>query len=151
MSPLGTPTIRSTGIGFIQAPGWEGRPAFSVEVALALGGALAVELGGTLLAARTLLSLGCTPLALLCLLGMPFRGRRVFGGASALVCGLVTLFRRLHRVGLGLLVMSGDLAAKPLARNFAVAAPSLHRSSGNQQHDSDHDDSGNDDGNYGNR
>ena len=110
-----------------------------------------MELGGTLLAARTLISLGGTPLALLCLLGMPFRGRRVFGGASALLGGLVTLFCRFHRVGLGLLLMSGGLAAKPLARNFAVAAPSLHRSSSDQQHDSDHDDSDNDNGNYGNR
>jgi hypothetical protein len=123
----------------------------SVELALSLGGALAVELGRTLLAPCTLLSLGGTPLALLRLLRVPFRGRRVFRGALALAFGLVVLLRRRHGVGLGFLAVSRDISAKPLALTLALAAPPLDRSSGAEQQQRQHDQDGDDDGDYGNR
>jgi hypothetical protein len=121
----------------------------SVEVALALGRALAVELGGTLLAPRALLSLGGTPFACLRLLGVPFGGRRVFRRAFTLVFGLVMLLRRLDGVGVGFLAVSGDLTAKPFALTFTLAAPLLDRSSGCQQQKRDHDHDGDHDGDYG--
>ena len=94
----------------------------SVEVALALGRALTVELGGTLFAPRTLLSLGSPPFACLRFLGVPFGGRRVFRRTFTLVFGLVMRLGRLYGVGLGFLAVSADLTAKPLALAFALEA-----------------------------
>jgi hypothetical protein len=123
----------------------------SVEVALTLGRPLAVELGRTLLAPRALLSLGSTPIALLRLLCVPFRGRCVFRRGFALVFGLVMLLRGRHGVSLGFLAVSGDLVAQPLALTFALATPSLDRSSGREQHQRDHDHDGDNDDDYDNR
>ena len=81
-----------------------------------------MELGGTLFARRTLLSLGGPLFACLRFIGVPFGGRRVFRRAFTLVFGLVMRLRRLHGVGLGFLAVSGDLTAKPLALTFALAA-----------------------------
>ena len=81
---------------------------------------------------------------------MTFRGRRVFRSAFALAFGLVMLLRRRGGVGLGFLAMSCDISAKPLALTFALAAP-LARSSGCEQEQREHDQDGDDDGDYGNR
>jgi hypothetical protein len=54
-------------------------------------------------------------------------------------------------VGLGFLAMSGDLPANSLALAFALAAPGLDESSGCEYHQRQHDDDGDNDGDYGNR
>jgi hypothetical protein len=110
-----------------------------------------VELGSTLLAPCTLLSLGRTPFACLCLLGVPFGGRCVLRRAFTLVFGIDMLLSRRDRVGLGFLLVPRGLTTKPLALTFALAAPPLDRSSGckQQKGDQEHDDDG--DGDYGNR
>jgi hypothetical protein len=99
-----------------------------------------VELGGTLLALRTLLSLGCPAFACLRLLCVPFGGRRMFRCAFTLVLGLVLLLRCHQVMRLGFLAVSRDLSAKPRTFKLALAAPLRRRSSGCQQQkrDSDH-------------
>jgi hypothetical protein len=105
-----------------------------------------VEFGRTPFTPCTFLSVGGTPFTLLRLLCVPFRGRRVFRCAFPLARGLVTLLRRGDSVRLGFLVMSGDLAALPLALELAFATPSFDRSSDPKRyqrygnHDGDDDD-----------
>jgi hypothetical protein len=137
--------------GALEAAGLRQWAKGLVEVALALGRPLAVELGRTLLAPGALLNLGGTPFALLRFLGVPFRGRRMFRRAFALVFCLVMLLGRRHGVGLGFLAVSGDLTAQPLALAFALATPSLDRSSGREQHQRDHDHDGDNNRDYSNR
>jgi hypothetical protein len=110
-----------------------------------------VELGSTLFAPCTLLSLGCTPFACLCFLGMPFGGRCVLRRAFTLVFGIVMLLSRRGGVGLGFLLVPSGLTAKPLALTFALAAPPLDGSSGYQQQKGDQEYDADDDGDYGNR
>jgi hypothetical protein len=109
-----------------------------------------VELGGTLLAPRTFLSLRGTPFARLRFLCVPLRGRRMFRRAFALAFSLLLFLRGRHGMGLGFLAVAGDLAAKPLALKFALAAPILDCSSGCEQHKRDHDHDGESNGDYGN-
>ena len=123
----------------------------SVELALALGRPLVVEPGGAAFALRTLLSLGGTPFALLGGFCVFVRDRRMFRRAFAFMLGLVPLLRCGNGVGLGFLAMSGDLPANSLALAFALAAPGLDESSGCEQHQREHDDDGDNDGDYGNR
>jgi hypothetical protein len=141
----------SSDIAYSRSPAAAGIVEGSVELALALGRPLAVELGRTLFAPCTPLSFRSPPFALPRLLCVPFRGRRVLRRACALLFGFVMLLRRSHGVGLGFLAVSGDLTTKPLALTFALAAPFLDRSSGCEQHKRDHDHDGDNDGDYGNR
>jgi hypothetical protein len=123
----------------------------SVEFALALGGALAVELGGTLFPFGTLLGLDRTPLARLRLLGVSFGDCSVLGRGFTLAIGFVLFLRRRHGVGLGLLLMPGRLTAKAFALQLALAATLLRcaaraqQQQGGDEHDGDHY------GDYGNR
>jgi hypothetical protein len=75
----------------------------------------------------------------------------VFRRAFTLAFGLVTFLRRLHRVGLRFLAVSGDLTAKPLPLTFLLAAPFLDRPSGHEQQKREHNYDGDHDGDYGNR
>lgn len=123
----------------------------SVEFALTLGRPLIVEPGGTAFALSTVLSVDSTPFALLSGFCVFVRDRRMFRRALAFMLGLVLLLRRGNGMGLGFLAMSGDLLANSHPLALALAAPGLDRSSCCEQHQGEHDDGGDNDGDYGNR
>ena len=81
-----------------------------------------MELSRTLFAPGPRLSLSGPPSALLRLPGVPFRGSQMFRRAAAFHLGLVLLLARGHGVCFGLLAVSGNLIAKPLALKFALAS-----------------------------
>lgn len=134
-----------------EAPGPLAPDCDSVGVSLALGGTLLVEPGGASFPLRTLFGLDGTLLALLRLLGVLLCNRRMLRRAFALAFGLVMLLRCRDGVSLGFLAMSGGLSAYALALALALAAPGLDHSSGDEQHDSDRDENGDDDGDHGDR
>ena len=108
-----------------------------------------MEFGRTPFTPWTFLSVGGTPFTP-SLRAFP-RPHSVFRCAFPLALGLVPLLRRGASVRLGFLVMSGDLAALPLAPEFAFATPSFDRSSDPKRYQRYGNYDGDDDEDYGNR
>jgi hypothetical protein len=82
---------------------------------------------------------------------VPFGDRSVLGRGFTLAIRFVLFLRRRHGVGLGLLLMSGRLAAKAFALELALAATLLGCAAGAHQQQGDDDDDGDHNGDYGNR